>query len=383
MGFFSSEALSRSLRTEMDWPRFVELVRVNSMVGPVLGGLLTADRDNVPESALAELKGHHRANVRRSLYLTGQLIGVVRSLDSVGIPAMSFKGPILSIDAYGDPSMRDSGDLDLLIRRTDMPAARNLLVANGFTPIFPTSSATEADYLLSLSGRRLARYVNSHSEHHLMRPEGRINVDLHWDITLRQFAVPLDSRGLWNNARKMRLGEDSISTPGIEDLLLILCINAAKDCWQRLDRVCDVAALISRKTDINFEALLCAARRAGAYRMVLVTFLLAREMLNSPLPEQVNREIAADRTCINLAKRIILRIFGPDDSIREQPTRLEETVMQLRARDQLHSRMRYLICQCYPTVGDWSALPLPDVLRFVHVLLRPLRLLLQFDGKGR
>jgi hypothetical protein len=378
MGLTGAEESTGIVRTGIDWPRFTQMVRTHRLVGPVLGGLLKMESGRVPESALADLKADHAASSRRSLYLVAQLIEVLRLLDSNGIRAISFKGPVLSIDAWGDPAIRGSGDLDLLVHRADMPAARQLLIDNGFVPIFPTSTQAEVEYLLSLAGRRLKRYVDSHSEHHLMRPEGRINVDLHWDIVLRQFAVPLDMARLWNNCRMVQIAGESIATLGLEDLLLVLCINAAKDSWGHLDRVCDVAALIRRHREINFDSLCAASRKAGAWRMVLVTFLLARELLDVPLPEQISRAIAADPECAFLAARIIENIFT-----EREPTRLEAAVIQWRTRDQLRSRIRYLICQCYPTVGDWSALPLPQFLGFVHFIIRPVRLLLQSEAKAR
>jgi hypothetical protein len=209
-----------------------------------------------------------------------------------------------------------------------------------------------------------------------MHPQGRLNIDLHWDITLRQFATPLDSRKLWENARTVKLGQHSIPTLGIEDLLLVLCINASKDCWLRLDRVCDVAGLILRNPEIDFISLLRTARKAGAGRMVLVTLLLAQEMLALSLPEIVAKEIAADPACRPLAAECGARIFADDPSSGEEPSRMNETLMQLRARDQLHSQIRYLLCQCHPTVGDWSSVPLPQSLEFLHFLIRPFRLLL-------
>ena len=377
MGLIPAEALNGRVTTEIDWAKFLDLVGEHRAVGSVLSGLISLGTHNVPESVLADLKADHGNNVRRSFFLTSKLIDTLRLLKSRSIPAISFKGPVLSLEAYGNPALRGSGDLDLLIQRPHMRAARKLLIDHGFAPIFPTSTAAEARYLLSLTGKRLAQYVNSHSEHHLMHPQGRLNIDLHWDITLRQFATPLDSRKLWESARTVKLGQLSIPTLGTEDLLLVLCINASKDCWLRLDRVCDVAGLIFRNPEIDFKSLLRTARKAGAGRMVLVTLLLAQEMLGLPLAEIVSEEIATDQACEPLAAECAARIFADDPSSGDEPSRVNETLMQLRARDQLHSQIRYLLCQCHPTVGDWSTVPLPHTLEFLHFLIRPFRLLLQ------
>jgi hypothetical protein len=42
-----------------------------------------------------------------------------------------FKGPALAVQAYGDLSLRQYDDLDLLIHEADVPRAYQLLIANG------------------------------------------------------------------------------------------------------------------------------------------------------------------------------------------------------------------------------------------------------------
>lgn len=145
IGLNTPEQLSVLLRADLNWPRFLQLVRAHRVVGPVLGGFLTTDLRNVPDSELAQLKADHNANARRSLFLTGQLIAVLQLLSSHRIPAISFKGPILSLDAYGDPAIRGSGDLDLLIHRSDMPAAQ----------IFSSKAASRPSSQLPLPPRPL------------------------------------------------------------------------------------------------------------------------------------------------------------------------------------------------------------------------------------
>jgi Uncharacterised nucleotidyltransferase len=369
----SADEFSTRLKPTVDWPKFWKLAHAQGLSGPVLSAF-TAANIPIPD----DLKSARSASAMRALFLTGQLIEILRLLDSQGIPALAFKGPVLSNDAWADPAMRAAGDLDLLLHPSDIPAARTLLLAHGFEPIFPTSTAAEAKYLSSLAGKPLNKYVRSHSEHHLLRPSDRLNIDLHSSIALRQFALQLDCENLWKNSRTITLAGSSIPTLGLEDLLLVLCINAAKDCWMRLDRICDIAALIVRHPRIDFDILIDQSRRAGALRITLVTLLLARDLLRLPLPASMNHQIDQDPAAIDLAIEIIRHISrGPHPR-----THWAEFQLQLRARDQLRGKLRYMLCQCYPTVGDWSALPLPPMLSFLHILFRPLRLLLQPDRKS-
>ena len=63
------------------------------------------------------------------------------------------------------------------------------------------------------------------------------------------------------------------------------------------------------------------------------------------------------------------------DRSAESPSRLAGFLFLLRMRDGWRERYEYCIAQLRPGVGDWSALPLPEALSFLHYVVRPFRLL--------
>ena len=50
---------------------------------------------------------------------------------------LPLKGPLLAQMLYGSPGLRQSGDLDLLVRRKDFERAQVLLKDLGFQPLSP------------------------------------------------------------------------------------------------------------------------------------------------------------------------------------------------------------------------------------------------------
>src|SRR3954470_1778191 len=73
-----------------------------------------------------------------------------------------------------------------------------------------------------------------------------------------------------------------------EDLMIVLCLNGAKDCWERLDRVCDVARLLAKSADtLNWPGVFAHASQAGVARMLRVGLQLASTLLDAPLPDPV------------------------------------------------------------------------------------------------
>ena len=239
----SSATLHELLAHPLDWNQVMKLAERHRVRPLLLASLSKIRPEFVPKSVFESLRDFASVNARRSLFLSGELFRVLDLLRAHDIPAAPFKGPALAIQAYGNISLREAGDLDVLVRRCDIVRARKLLLDAGFQPGYPTANPAEVVYLRALRGDREVRYLLDHCEHHLIREPGGINIDLHWALALRQFALPITPDELWTWLSPQSIGGRPVLGFGPEEMLLVLCINGAKDCWRRLDRICDVAEL--------------------------------------------------------------------------------------------------------------------------------------------
>ena len=354
-------------------PRSLVALARRNRVAPLLchalkqSGFLLAD-----DPALQKLQCHYRHNAARSLQLSFVLSNLLDKL-SRQIDVIPFKGPMLAAGAYGDVSLREAGDLDLLVKRQDIVRAADLLASLGHRPIFPTSTPREAALLHSLTGDRRARYLRRHCEHHLVSRQSQINVDLHWAIALREFSLEIDTDAVWRRARTISFQGCPTLAMFPEDELLVLCINGAKDCWSRLDRVCDLAMLLKNTPTLDWDLIVASADQARMRRIVLLGLALASGLLGAPLPAYMVDEINRDRPLGVTASRMGGRMLL--DRSAESPSRLAGFLFLLRMRDGWRERYEYCIAQLRPGVGDWSALPLPEALSFLHYVVRPFRLL--------
>ena len=218
------------------------------------------------------------------------------------------------------------------------------------------------------------RYLLDHSEHHLVHPDGMLNVDLHWALALQQFALPLSQRELWNWLKPQNLGSREVLGFSPEELLLVLCINGTKDCWRRLDRVCDVAELLQSHPKLDWPRVFHLAGQIGSMRMLCVGLKLAAELLGSRVPHAVMARVTADAAVVGIVNRVRLAMFGPQNSQVEEHG-IEKFMFEWGIRDRLRDRIRYALWHLIPTVGDWAAVPLPSPLKFLHYMIRPIRLL--------
>lgn len=358
--------------SEIDWSTLLDLARTHRVL-PLLATELPKHID-LPLDVADELSDHLRANARRILSLTGHLSQLLSLLAANDIPAVPFKGPVLASQLYGSLACRESGDLDVLVPRGQALRARRLLVSRGYLPVFPTSTFEQTQSLRKLEGDAERRYVESHAEHHLVRetPGGElINVDLHWSIALTEFGLPIAPASLWTDLREHPLAGRTVRTFSPEQLLVILCVNGAKDCWRRLDRVCDVAELLHKHPHLDWNSVQRHARRWRCDRILGLGLRLASDLLHAPLPVEIDRTVSVDPTVHRLSETISHWLDAnttPDEST------LDERRFHLATRRGLFAKSRYVASQLKPTVGDATAIPLPPILSFAHYALRPVRL---------
>ena len=85
--------------------------------------------DDVPKTTLNQLKASSNAIACWNLSLTGELLKLLNLFRERGIRALPLKGPALAAAAYGNLSLRQFCDLDILVPKEDMLKAKEVLMS--------------------------------------------------------------------------------------------------------------------------------------------------------------------------------------------------------------------------------------------------------------
>ena len=164
----------------------------------------------IPESASDRLVALTRSNVQRNLVRQLQLRDLVDACDEADIPFLIMKGLWLVELAYRDVSMRDSGDIDVLVGADDMPRFTRILSGLG--------------YVLPAGVEDIREVAPSRHEFDVVHPNRRTSLDVHWAIT-SPHEGPVDEPSFWQRAEQYRLaGRDCLSLRVEDHLLLILIL---------------------------------------------------------------------------------------------------------------------------------------------------------------
>jgi hypothetical protein len=332
----------------------------------VVARLRDLPEDLVPPEIKQTLIDRQRAQIFFSLRMTAELFRILDRFTSEGIGALVVKGPVLAVQAYGDPAMRSYGDLDLLVRQRDIRRATELMIAAGYAQAVSLSAID--------AGKIPGQYFFS-------RPDSNLLVEMHNDCTLRYFPRPLPLEEFF--ARQIRVPLDGREAPAlaVENELVLICIHGAKHFWERLMWIADVAALVTRQTGIDWERVADSAKAVGAERMLHTGLRLASDLLKAQLPERVQAMVQADVVAARLAKQTC-KWLPAAGSV--PPGLFERVVFRLRMRGGLLSAPAYLLRLSFsPTEEDWqdSGDGLPR--KFLDMVRRPLRLARKYGRGGK
>lgn len=345
---------------ELDWEYLFLLARRHAVVPLLYLQLERHASDLVPFVALRKLKQHYLENVARNTLLTAELCRLIELFAAAGIEAIPYKGPALALFAYDNLALRRFVDLDVIVKKTGVLKAREILLAEGYTP----------SKSLSLSQQE----VLLRTQHNMQfsRDNHRLIVELHWEVAPHLFASSLSADELWQNLVTIDINGTQVKTLSADDLLFSLCVHGSRHLWERLSWICDLAELLARHR-FNWTTLLERAANADSERMFLLGLFLAEKLLDAPLAPEVKQRCEADERLESLANDVIEHLFNGTTHV--PATSREIFKYNLRVRKTLSGRARYLLYMFRPTDGDLGGRSFPSGMNFVYYLTRPFRVL--------
>lgn len=361
-----SERIRQLLQQEIDWSYLLQLA-LQHRVMPLLSWQLNAIcPEAVPKATLEQLRGYFHANAQRNLFLLGELFRLLNLFQVHTIRAIPFKGPVLAVLTYGNLSLRQFGDLDFLVHKQDIRRATRLLVAQGYH----TANQLDGDHE---EGSPLSKY------HVFVRDDGRVKVDLQWQISGKFFSFQLSAERLWERLEPISLAATTVLNLPPEDLLLLLCMHGCKHLWERLRWICDVAEFIRVHQEIDWERVMDQAGSMGSERMLRLGLFLAHDLLGATLSDPVLRRVQADPVVKSVAGEVRPKLFA---DIPERPGDVERLIFYFRMRKGWRDRLgyssgylvQYLRIALVPSAKDRALLPLPAFLSFLYYLVRPIRM---------
>jgi len=270
------------VKAGLDWHVLWRLAVQENVLPLVCHRLLAFDGTQMPISLLAEMKRQLFDNASRNILFINELSRVLELLQQRGIRALTFKGPVLAITAYGGANLRRYNDVDIIVPEQDYARCRSHLFAHGYE-------------LLKDFGFEVA----------IRHKESWAIVDLHRTVTSSAFPFPTDFDSWWNRREGVDVSGHSVPALSVMDHLLIVIVQIARDRYEDkliLAKLCDVAALLHTHPAVDVDRVVSEAERLGVRRRVLAVLGAVAELLALPLPAKATACFESEVLLARLAR---------------------------------------------------------------------------------
>lgn len=355
----SHDDVASALRQVRDW-RLLAGLASRHAVAPLV--CMAAERagDGLLPPAADDMRRTSAAIRVRSMRLSAALVNILAYLESQGIPAVAYKGPMLAQYAYGDLTLRSFQDLDLFVARADIPRTCALLEARGF-----------ARHVRPQVSDRLAQ-----EEYHAILT-GDATVELHWSPGPAYVPPILSAEEALRRARPTDLLGRAVLTLDPADLLLLLATHGHGHHWSQLELVTAFGVVLNRRDYGDPGQVLERARDRRALRRLLLACVLAEELVDADMPAEFRAACGADAPARYLGRRAARFLRNSATTLSR---RLPTTVWRSAAMDTPCDSLKLMTLQVFApreedvTTTGTSRTPLASsVMRRLHYLQTSMR----------
>lgn len=345
----------------IDWRNLLMLAQRHGVVPILYRSLAAVGRVPAPNEVLESLRMQYLTNAGKNLVFVRELFKILDLLNREGVRAVPIKGPVLAASSYGNVSLRQFCDLDILVHRDHIRRSKELLTTAGYVNNFGLTAAEE-DAL-----------INYQKDFQFVAPGSGTIVELHWALEPGSRFRSFNDETVWKRLTTVTVEGRDVPALGPEDALLYLCLHGANHRWDRLCWICDTAETIARNPELDWEPLIEEARKLRCQRVLFLGLILATSLLDAPVPSAIALTAMSYPHVGELASLVNEQLFDPPSGVSD-----------LRRSFSFHSMVRESLLDkaqlwgrrvLLPDALDFRASKFPPALFFLLPLFRPLRLL--------
>lgn len=308
---------------------------------------------------LTVLKTHYLSISQRNMLMSAELIRIMKLFEDNSIKAFAFKGPALAQMAYGDITLRQYCDLDIMVKKEDIYKIDRLLKDRGYQRIVKLSPIQEKVYIQNT--KDLGFYHKKNGLH----------LEIHWSLFNKDYPLQFDSDNIWKDLQTIKINQEEIKTFPIEELLPYLCIHGSKHLWDRIEWIKDIDLLI-RKQNIDWETVMKKIDGSGFEVMICLGLFLAMHVFKAPLPKNIIDHIADIKVLDTLSDFVLQNWESPKNMF-------QRTHAMLKFFPDIKKKSLYLHnILIKPSLNDYWFIDLPKPLYFGYYFVHPYLLLKKY-----
>lgn len=373
LSFEQINQIKTILEQKLDWDSIINISYRNGVLPLISANLLQTFGDLLPPAIKEKLALQFHEHTQNNLFLTAKLLEIVHLLSDSEIPVLPFKGPTLAMRAYGNLSLRQFVDLDILVQPKHFDEAIKKLTENGYKTVGEVPRLKRKSFFF------MSKKDIGLADEHL-----RVRIELHWKLSGAHFALPFELNGLWDRLENQNLGGVQIKTTPFADLFIYLCLHGSRHGWERLAWICDLNELIRAEQksgkEIDWQTIKHQGKQLGCEKVVELGLFLINEFFGAKTDYPAWKEIENNETFRKIVSQVKIRIFSENSTTTEiGDWYLYHLTLKEKKTDKLklhfHYFLWYLRLLITPNSLDKTVFNLPKIFYPLYYILRPTRLL--------
>lgn len=338
-----------------DWNDFIYKASVHGVLPLIYNSLKALENSSIPSIMITRLKDNYFEITKENMMLTSELIKITKLFDQNHIKYISFKGPTLSQAYYGNITLRQYCDLDILVKYIDIKKIIVLLEKIGYKGDYLYSKDKNSNYL------KVITFVNE---------KLATVIEIHCELISSSYAIDFRNINFFNKIKTIDINNNSLNIFKKEFLFIYLCIHGSKHVFERVSWICDINKLLIDKT-INWKLLIRLSEVLNVKRIILSSIYLASIVFDTKLPSYIKSIIEKDSQVKKISNKILLSL----DKNKMSLTSLSILISQ---REGIYDKLHFLFKSLFSVKDtDIKFIKLPKYLYFIYFIIRPFRMLLK------
>ena len=220
------------------------------------------------------LKNSYYWNAIINEHIYKDLRSLVNELNQREISFAFLKGSLLAATVYNHKPVRAIGDVDILIKESDLETVEDIVVSQG--------------YQLSVNNQKIKKlYRKNH--HHLVpycKQDGRMikMIEIHRDLLPWSSILGFKTADIWKKAISLTIDNYQVSSLNFEQMLQYLCAHSLfVHAKINLRQILDISLIIRKYNDqINWQEFNNLVQKSAFPKAVVMVLDLVKEVCATP-----------------------------------------------------------------------------------------------------
>lgn len=260
-----------------DWVYFLRLADYHNYLAAAYRFFRDSGNfDDLPDHVKVEFEKEYLLSQARFAKKESELIEILGAFEAQGLDAVVFKGIPQAYILYNDPGIRVSMDIDLLIDKSQIEKAQQVLFDLGFS-IYP-GLITEQEY----------------REHHFhliySRGENKdIVVELHWTLVDPKKGHEMDCETVLQGAVPVKIRDRFVKTLTLAHSLWYMCMHLSYKAYLDVRGHAELKRLVEKMSESDWTYVIEWAKESDTLDQLNLAFAVCEILFGSFLDEKNSR----------------------------------------------------------------------------------------------